>query len=68
MTTLFSDSQELIDAFGVIESSGFYEPVILSDTSCGFSVKKEYPLNIRFKPAVGQRTKTPDNIAMIWVL
>ena len=68
MTTLFENSQELIDAFGVIESKEFYEPVILSDTSCGFSIKKDYPLNIRFKPAVGQKTKTPDNIAIIWVV
>lgn len=65
---LFSSTNELLNAFGNLEPHGFYDPVTLTDTPVGFSIKKKYPDNIRYKPAVGQRTKEPDNIAAIWVI
>lgn len=65
---IFVSTEELIDSFGDIHNNGFYDPVNLTDTPIGFSVKKNYPPNIRFKPAIGQRTGLPDSIAAIWVV
>jgi hypothetical protein len=65
---LFTTSQQFIDAFGDYQAEGFYDPVILNDTSVGFSIKRDYPIDIRYKPAIGQNTKTPDNIAVIWAV
>lgn len=65
---LFTTPQELIAAFGDVTAKGFYGPIILNDTPVGFSVKKDYPLDIRFKPAIGQQSNKPDNIAVIWVV
>lgn len=64
----FQTTNDLINAFGDIDSSSFYGQVALADTPIGFSVKKRYPQDIRYKPAVRQDNKEPDNVAAIWVV
>lgn len=64
----FSNTKELLDQFGDLSATGFFDPVHLKDTKVGFSIKHEYPTDIRYKPAVGQKSKKPDNMAAIWVV
>lgn len=64
----FSNTKELLDQFGDLSASGFFDPVHLNDTKVGFSIKRHYPSDIRYKPAVGQKSKKPDNIAALWVV
>lgn len=61
------NSEELLRAFGAIQSEGFINPTFLTDTKVGFSVQKDYPTNINYSPA---RTESgvPDNVAAIWVV
>lgn len=66
--SVFNSTNEFLTAFGDLDSHGFYNPVTLTDTPVGFSIKKNYPDNIRYKPAMGQKDKQPDNIAAIWVV
>jgi hypothetical protein len=66
--TLFSNGKELLDRFGDVATLGFFDPVVLNDTRAGFSIKRDYPSDIRYKPAIGQKTKQPDNVAAIWVV
>lgn len=63
----FVSGSELIAAFGDIGSHNFYDPVSLKD-SVGFSIKKNYPTGIRFKPAIRQDSSDPDSVAVIWVV
>jgi len=64
----FPSTKELLDQFGDLSATGFFDPVHLNDTKVGFSIKHDYPGDIRYKPAVGQKSKNPDNIAAIWVV
>jgi hypothetical protein len=66
--TYFSNSQELLAQFGDFASHELFDPIPLRDTRVGFSVKKNYPNDIRYKPAVGQNSGQPDNVATIWIV
>jgi hypothetical protein len=59
------NGQELISKFGDLSTSGFFEPVILQDTAVGFSIKKNYPEKILYKPAIGQKSGLPDDCVII---
>ena len=59
--------QQFYDAFGEIAAAGYRDRVFLSDTTIGFSVQKEYPDNIRYKPAK-TISGIVDNVAVIWVV
>jgi hypothetical protein len=68
---LFNSTAEFIASFGgaqTLHEHGFIEPIALQDTKVGFSIKKKYPENIRYKPAIGQTSHEPDNIAAFWVI
>jgi len=62
-----NSSQNLIDLFGDITSSGYINPTFLNDTKVGFSIQRKYPTNIRYKPAKNTAGHE-DNIAVIWVV
>jgi hypothetical protein len=64
----FESSEELVDKFGDLEGRGYFDPIHLTDTTVGFSIKRNYPKDIRYKPAIGQRTGEPDNFATMWVV
>jgi hypothetical protein len=64
----FANTEEFLSQFGDLTTSGFFDPVHLNDTKVGFSIKRHYPNDIRYKPAVGQKNKKPDNIAALWVV
>jgi hypothetical protein len=64
----FSNTGELLNTFGDLTAMEFFDPIHLNDTKVGFSVKRNYPSDIRYKPAIGQKSKKPDNIAALWVV
>ncbi len=65
--SLLSNSDDLLKAFGNIQSSGYVSPTPLTDTKVGFSVQHVYPSTIRYKPAK-TTAGTDDNVAVIWVV
>ncbi len=65
--TLFQSNQEFLDAFNIGESTDYYEPILLSDTKFGFSIKRKYPDSIAFKPALKQNGDS-DTVAVLWIV
>ena len=61
------DGFALLKLFGDIESVGYFDSVILNDTKAGFSIQRNYPKDIKFKPARTVSGKE-DSIACIWVV
>lgn len=66
--TPFTSTKELLDAFGETASKSFYGVVPLTDTPVGFSIKKKYSKEIRYKPPARQNDGEPDVIATLWVV
>jgi hypothetical protein len=64
----FKSTQELLDAFGDVSSKSFYGAIPLTDTPVGFSIKKDYPEGIRYKPPLRQDNRKPDVVAVLWVV
>ena len=64
----FSNTDEFLGVFGDLAAAEFFDPIHLNDTKVGFSVKRHYPSDIRYKPAIGQKNNKPDNIAALWVV
>ncbi|MEM8493656.1 MAG: hypothetical protein AAF756_22775 [Pseudomonadota bacterium] len=64
----FENSEEFQSEFefGEESDSSFYDPVVLSDRKVGFSIKRRYPRDIRYKPPNNQNGK-PDKVAVLWV-
>ncbi len=62
-----SNSSELLDKFDDYAEADYNTATFLSDTKVGFSIQRNYPENIRYKPAK-DKTGNPDNIAVIWVV
>jgi len=61
------DSESFLKLFGSLKTHGFTDPVFLSDTKVGFSIRKRYPQDIRYKPAQN-KTGDDDNVACIWAV
>lgn len=57
---------ELLTLFGGYGDSGYENPIQLKDTTVGFSIQRNYPAEIRFKPAKGKHGD--DEVAVIWVV
>jgi hypothetical protein len=69
--TYFASTEDFLAQFGDLEalkSKGFFGPIYLDDRKAGFSIKRYYPDNIRYSPAIGQKSLKPDNIAVLWVV
>jgi len=64
---MINTGKELLDKFHLGGDKEFYDPVILSDAEAGFSIRRNYPDGIRYKPAKDS-DKNPDNVAVIWVV
>lgn len=62
-----TNTKQFIELFNFTEESGFYDPIHLQDEEVGFSIKKRYPKNIRFKPAC-KRNGEPDEVIVIWLV
>jgi hypothetical protein len=60
-------SQEFLEKFGDIESAGYFDPRFLNDVRMGFSVQRNYPENIRFRPASNILGEV-DSVAVIWAV
>lgn len=67
MISHFESTQEFQDKFGPERTGEFYDPVHLQDRKVAFSIKRKYPEDIRYKPAI-YKNGEPDNIAAIWVI
>jgi len=65
MNKPFEKTEEFSSLFDTIESE-YYDPIDFKDSKVGFSIKRNYPDNIRYKPAA-KKDKKPDNVVTIWV-
>ena len=63
----FETTDEFLLEFAEYNKDGFSDPVPLKDAKIGFSIKCNYPADIRYKPAKYEDGK-PDNVAVIWVV
>lgn len=66
MMTAPNTGLELLKIFGSYGDSGYENPIQLRDTTVGFSIQKNYPTGIRFKPAKSE--EGDDDVAVIWVV
>ena len=66
MTKPFETTEEFSARFDLKLHPEYYDRVIYTDSKVGFSIKRNYPDNIRYKPAV-KKDNTPDNVVTIWV-
>jgi hypothetical protein len=66
-TPIALTAERFLELFTGMLGAGYLSPVFLSDTRVGFSVQREYPKDIRFKPAKNNKGE-PDDIAVIWVI
>jgi hypothetical protein len=57
---------ELLTFFIGYDDAGYENPIQLKDTSVGFSIQRNYPVGIRFKPAIGRQGD--DDVAVIWIV
>lgn len=64
---MINSGQDLLSRFQVENSHDYYDPVILTDTYAGFSIRRNYPEDIRYKPAYYSDGR-PDNVAVIWAV
>jgi len=64
---MINNGNELVDAFGISSSEVYLDPIILHDVRAGFSVKRNYPNNIRFSPPK-TRTGEDDVVAIFHVV
>ena len=64
---MFQTNQDFLNAFNLVGSQSYYDPILLTDTKFGFSVKRKYPTNIAFKPTL-KRNGEPDSVAVLWVV
>jgi len=65
--SLFLTAEELRDAFGIQEDNINEDFIAFKDGKAGFSIKRQYPPNIAFKPPV-RKDGSQDTLAMIRVL
>jgi hypothetical protein len=66
--TFFANTKEFLTQFGDFSAKSFFDPIHLDDSKVGFSIKRFYPDGIRYKPAISQKSKKPDNVAALWVV
>lgn len=60
-----SSAHELLAIFGMPNGS-YLSPAAHTDTKAGFTIQRQYPTNIRFKPKV-YADGTPDDVVVFWV-
>lgn len=63
---MFQSKKDFINSFE-FEGTPYYDPIELQDTKMGFSIKRKYPENIKYKPPLKQNGD-PDAIAVLWVI
>ena len=61
------NGSELLKLFGNVTDAGYFNPVTLLDKKAGFSIQRDYPVGIKFKPAL-TKTGEHDSVACIWVV
>jgi len=59
--------KQFIEIFNFTPETNYYDPIILSDEEIGFSIKRNYPPHIRFKPAIKQNGE-PDEVIVSWLV
>lgn len=65
ITVAFDNTSEFLERFS-LENSSYYDPITLKDRKAGFSIKKPYSPNIKYKPSYDTNGK-PNNVAILWV-
>lgn len=63
---IINTSEKVLSLFNGYEAGGYQSPILFQAPEIGFSIQKNYPENIRYKPAKTRNGKD-DNIAVIWV-
>lgn len=63
----FQDTSELLEKFALDENEKYFDPIKLGDRKVAFSIKRKYPNDISYKPAL-RRDNKPDNVVAIWVV
>lgn len=61
------DTQSFIGLFNLDSQKLYYDPIVIRDANIGFSIKRNYPSNIRFKPPINKLGE-PDEIIVIWLV
>lgn len=59
--------KQFIEIFNFISETNYYDPIILRDEEIGFSIKRKYPNNIRFKPTT-KLNGDQDEVMVIWLV
>ena len=63
----FNSAEEFLEIFELGEEGDhYYDQIIFSDAIAGFSIKRNYPKNIRYKPPLNRKGK-PDSVATFWI-
>ena len=62
----FTAGEELLEHFD-LDDSDYFQPTVLSDVKAGFSVQREYPHSLPYKPP-RYRDGSPDVVAIIHVV
>lgn len=63
----FNSSDELKEAFGIVNSPEHEKYTPFKDCKVGFSIQKQYPSDIRYKPPK-RKDGTPDGVALIKIV
>lgn len=63
---VFNSTHQFQEIFNLQHHKEYFDPILLTDRKVGFSVKRKYPENIRFKPAL-KKNGEPDDVALMWV-
>lgn len=66
LKTSSMNAAKLSDIFQIASLTEYSDYTPLRDTQAGFSVQREYPATIRYKPPT-TRDGRPDTVALIWV-
>ncbi len=62
------NASQLMQLFKIDEiKNRYFDPVVLREDSPGFSIKRNYPTNIRYKPALTKEGK-PNDVALLYVV
>jgi len=64
---MLKSKEAFLKLFKINSRSKYYDPIFLSDTEFGFSVKRKYPKQISYRPPL-KGSGEPDVVAVLWVV
>jgi hypothetical protein len=63
----FDNTQQFLEKFDLESNVQYFNPIPLDDRKVAFSIKRNYPDNTRYKPAIS-KSGNPDNVVVIWLV